>query len=288
MVGRVACPACGNPGSEAITPRGWSPSGYDYSRCGGCGLGRLTGGEGHPDASFYDDGYFLHGGARAGYSDYVGDEFWHRRTARSRLHRVARWVKPGGTLVDVGTAVGYLPCEARQLGYHVAGVEVSEWAANQTRQRAIRVEQDLADLSDLAGQVDAVTFFQVLEHMPDPAAALSKAVHLLRPGGVVVCETWDASSRTARLMGDRWQQLSPPSVLWLFDQHSARRMVEDAELLPLSWRHTPKVVSVATVLGQASGSDGHLVERLTRPLVTRIPIPYLFDDLVTFAARKPL
>lgn len=251
-------------------------------------MGRITPVPESGAVETYDEGYFVHGGARAGYSDYDADEGWHRRTARSRLDRVERWRSPGGgLLVDVGTATGYLPDEARKRGYDVAAVELSEWAAGQTRARGVRVEQSLEDLGDLYERVDVVTFFQVLEHMPDPAEALAVAAALLKPGGLLVCETWDLESWIARALGSHWHQLSPPSVLWLFTADSARDLVKGAGFDAVSWYATPKVVSLATIVGQALSWAGERMERASRPVTSRIGVPYLGDDLVTFVARRP-
>lgn len=240
------------------------------------------------DAAFYDGGYFVDGGARAGYANYEADERIHRGTARSRLKRVAAAGVTSGRLVDVGTAVGYLPDEARRMGFEPAAVEVSSWAGDRARARDLRVESSMTDLADLRRTIDAVTFFQVLEHMPDLRDALRQAFLLLRPGGVLVCETWDASSRTARWAGHRWQQLSPPSVLWLFDPSSMRRLLEELGFEVVSWRATPKAVSLATVLGQTVDPSKGGVNRVLGPVVSRTPVPYFLDDLVTFAARRPV
>ena len=57
---------------------------------------------------------------------------------------------------------------------------------------------------------------QVLEHLVDPLGALRAVHRSLRPEGHLRIETWDRSSLVARLLGARWQQVTPPSVLWLF------------------------------------------------------------------------
>ena len=142
-------------------------------------------------------------------------------------------------------------------------------------------------LDDEDSGFDAVTFFQVLEHMEDPQQVLARATELLRPGGVIVCETWDAASRTARLAGRSWQQLSPPSVLWLFTPDSMRRFVTAAGLETVSWRPSPKVVGAATVLGQSLSVESRTPARLTTGALARVGVPYVFDDLVTFVARRP-
>lgn len=63
---------------------------------------------------------------------------------------------------------------------------------------------------ELRSRADAVTFFQSLEHLTRPEETLRQAHELLRPGDMVVIETWDLDSRVACLFGHHWQQVTPP------------------------------------------------------------------------------
>jgi SAM-dependent methyltransferase len=286
------CALCGS--TDGTTLHTAEGTGYGYVRCAGCGTGRI---DPMPKPAvldeLYGEGYFVDGGPRGGYEDYEADAPLHRRTARRRL-RSLRGALPRHDhrprrLVDVGSGTGYVVAEAARAGWDVVAVERSGWAAERIRDRGVPVVADLAAAPFGPGTVDAVTFYQSLEHLPDPAAALEAAAGLLRPGGVVVCETWDLDSRTARAAGRLWHQFSPPSVLWLFDPASGARLVRRAGLEPVSWRLSPKVVSLASAAGHATArmpAPLRAAVRLARPLTTRMPLPYALDDLVTFVARR--
>lgn len=279
----VKCPACHTLGYTVLTPVRRDE--YRYLMCSACGLGRIDPmpGAGEP----YDRGYFVDGGGRAGYADYEADEVWHRRTARTRLKRIARAVGSGDgvRLLDIGTATGFLCDEAKRRNWDASAVELSDWAAARARARGVRVARDA---SAYAGEepFDAISFFQVLEHMPQPADALAEAYALLQPGGVVVCETWDVASRTARFAGRGWQQMSPPSVLWLFTRPGIEAWANRAGLEMRSWKVSPKVVSLATVAGQSLPDSGRL-GRTLRSVGTKVGLPYPLDDLITFVLVKP-
>lgn len=300
----IVCPACAG--------RRWSPwrsaDRASYLRCDVCGLARLDPFPTREDlAGVFDDGYFLAGGARGGYDAYDADSLTHRVNARHRLDRLDRLRGSGQpcdcpVIVDVGCASGYTLDVARERGWRAVGVEVSPAVAQRARARGHRVVANLDDLlvgaddpaagssggESLAGRVEAICFFQVLEHLPDPCGALAAARRLLRPGGVVVCETWDGDSRVARICGERWQQLSPPSVLWVLDRPSARALTARAGLHLTDWRPTSKLVSVGQVAGQ-------LGPRLPAPLAwtarvasrraSGFRLRYGLGDLVTFSAR---
>jgi len=286
------CPACGAGGTTVL--RGPDADGWGYLRCTGCGLGRVDPLPA-PDqlAAVYDREYFLDGGSRGGYQDYEADARVHRRTARRRLDRVEAHHRPTAgrpVLVDVGAATGHLAAVAAERGWDPVAVEPSAWAADQARARGVVVVPSLDDVPHGPGAVDVVTFFQSLEHVPDPVGDLARAAALLRPGGLVVSETWDLSSRTAQAAGAAWQQLTAPSVLWLLDPASGAALVRRAGLEPVSWRRSPKSVSLATVLGQLAPAGvpglGRVLQRAV-PVTSRVPVPYPLDDLVTFVARRP-
>lgn len=279
----MVCPFCLRVGHDELVPAGNRT--HHYEVCRGCGAGKVEPWPGDL-REHYDQGYFVGGGGRAGYQNYEADEQLHRRTARERLARVLRALGPDarpGSLVEVGSATGIGLDEATRAGWQAVGVETSAWAADRARQRGATVVDGLGEVPD--GPHDAVVFFQSLEHLPDPVAALHRAAQLLRPGGVVVCETWDARSRTARLAGSRWQQLSPPSVLWLFTEPAMRTACDYQGLDLVTWGRSSKHVSLATVAGQALAGTGP-AKALLDGKVGRLAIPYPLDDLVTFAAVR--
>lgn len=280
------CPFCGGTCLRTLSP---ASSDHTYRLCAACGAGHIDPMPADP-TGWYTRDYFVDGGARAGYLDYDADARWHRRTATLRLRRLEERLDLEATtprrLVDVGTATGHLLDVATDMGWSATGIETSRWAADRARARGHLVHDDLTAVPD--EPLGAVTFFQSLEHLPDPAAALRRAADLLAPGGVVLCETWDLGSRTARLAGNRWQQLSPPSVLWLFTRPAMDRLARQAGLQLVSWHRSPKLVSLATVLGQSiPATNRGTAARAARTVGQRVPIPYPLDDLVTTALVKP-
>ncbi|MBW8874371.1 MAG: methyltransferase domain-containing protein [Acidobacteria bacterium] len=105
------------------------------------------------------------------------------------LSRLVRWLRPGTTVLDVGTAGGAL---GRYLGRHrrcaVDGVERDLGAAALARphyRRLVVADLDRSGLASLfpAGSYDYVVCADVLEHLRQPVAALAAARGLLREGG---------------------------------------------------------------------------------------------------------
>lgn len=240
--------------------------------------------------AFYDQGYFA-GGGRSGYVDYLGDEERHRENARARIALARRFgAAPPGFWLDVGCAAGFTLDEARRAGFRVLGAEPSAWARGVARERFML--EVFADISEAqrarAGEIDVVSLFQVLEHVRDPAAALDAARICLRPGGILIVETWDRGSLVARVSGPYWQQITPPSVLWLFDGKSLARLLDRAGFGQRTLIRTAKRVSLRWALGLAAEKAPPILAPVLRGLgrsgLGRLGLSYRLGDLVSVVA----
>jgi SAM-dependent methyltransferase len=134
---------------------------------------------------------------------------------------------------------------------------------------------------------DAVTLWDVLEHLPDPHAAVAEVARLLRPGGRLVLTTGDVGSLAARLSGSRWHLYTIPEHLFFFSRRSLRLLLAAHGLRVESERAESAVYTL-----------GYLVERLRKTLLGRaarqrgawpgaqLPIPLNLLDIVTVQAVR--
>lgn len=146
---------------------------------------------------------------------------------RARCLQVARLL-PGGSLLDVGSGTGVFLNEMRRYGsWQLSGVELSQHAAEYARRKF--------DLQVFSGQVEdapwppgafnVVTLWDVLEHLPNPRAALSRVRALLAQDGYLVFSVPNASSIDARLFGRYWIGLDAPRHMSVFNLHILRRLL---------------------------------------------------------------
>jgi SAM-dependent methyltransferase len=140
----------------------------------------------------------------------VGDKVLRRTRAAlaDRLHRIL----PPGPVLDVGAGDGTLVDAFVRQGREVVGLEPHASGPH------IRN----AEVEEVDGNWSAVIFWHSLEHLRQPARALSHAAALLSPGGTLVVAVPNATSLQARVFGDRWLaldlprhlvHLSPPALL---------------------------------------------------------------------------
>jgi hypothetical protein len=90
---------------------------------------------------------------------------------------------------------------------------------------------------------DAVTLWDVIEHVPDPLDTMRRVVDLLRPGGVVGLITPNLDglfSRSSYRIGRRiqhWPAVSPPAHLFQFSTQSLTTLLDRARLRIVELRH---------------------------------------------------
>jgi SAM-dependent methyltransferase len=149
------------------------------------------------------------------------------------LARRIRWDCPPwrgrGRYLDVGCGSGSALGVAQALGWQVAGVEVDEAAARKARRFSPRVHVgDLLSAPFAAGEFDLVTSFHVLEHVPDPVAAVRRMLEWLDGGGLLILEVPNAGGLGARLFGRAWSGLELPRHLSHFTPTTLERVVTRA------------------------------------------------------------
>ena len=131
--------------------------------------------------------------------------------AAQRIERLARLAgrEPRTLrLLDVGCSSGAFLEAARTLQVPARGVEPAPAAAAGARAKGLDVVTGTLDQAAFEpGSFDAVTLFEVIEHLQDPLSLAHDVFRVLRPGGVWLVGTANAASWTAALMGARWQYL---------------------------------------------------------------------------------
>lgn len=283
-----ACPCCAHARHEPL----FTVKGHAYVKCVVCGGAWLDPLPADEPTELYGEGYFQGGEDRGGYVDYDADAGLHRRNAAARLRFLAAALPTArpADAIDVGCASGYVLDVYRDAGLRAHGVDVSPWARRRAGERGHDAHPCLAQALSASPALRLVSFFQVLEHLPDPDAAVAQAAAALPPGGVLAVETWDRSSRIATLSGAKWQQANPPSVLHLFTRTGMEKLAERHGLRLERLAATSKLVTPSLAVGVVAHRLGRLGGPLLRGVqatgLGRLAVPYKLGDLVTMVAVK--
>ncbi len=210
------CPVCSGSGTKwACLAGDWT-----YLRCRDCGHVFLT-----PCptpgalASYYSHSYW--------YSEEALAVSVHRRY----LKLVDQFAPAGSTgalsVLEHGANTGPLLAALRERGWQCAGTELGDRFRATARARGLDVRASLADWA--GARFDLVVAFHVLEHLHQPIAELRTLLSMLRPTGVLLLKTPNASCIPARVFPAEWEWTSPPAHLHLFTPVSLQMAIEQAE-----------------------------------------------------------
>lgn len=148
---------------------------------------------------------------------------------RLKLAWVARDLPRGSRLLDAGANFGHF-LKVAQERYDATGIDLSPTAVRWSRER-LGVRNHVGsvyDVTEPAGSYDAVTLWDVIEHLEDPLRALQRLRELLRPGGFLFLSTPDSGSPVARLLGRQWHYLDPLQHITVFSRRNLQEALEAA------------------------------------------------------------
>ncbi len=168
------------------------------------------------------------------------------REKRSLLDEAG--VRPGGRTLDVGCSTGAWLEVARDAGWQPIGIEIGDAFAQVARGRGF--EAHTGTLAEVAPGLEPhsfalITFWDVLEHLPEPRAALEQAAGLLAPGGAIALTFPNVAGlypqATLRLLARRtgiWEYPEVPAHLYDFSPSTAAGLLGRAGLEPTAVRTT--------------------------------------------------
>lgn len=222
-------------------------------------------------------------------------------------------VPEDGIVIEVGAGAGAV---SRRIATHLAPVQVvgydpSEGFVAEARTRAQGIGNlrfaaaDGAALPDADGGVDAVIMHTVLTHVTDPAALLSEAVRVLRPGGtLVICDADFSKATLASFANDPLDMCARAFVAgFVTDPHlvgKLRPLVRAAGLTLESFDLTSRVVTTpqqmlpwVDVTTKAMVERGEIGAGLAEALIAEhdrraeAGTLYGYQCFATAVARKP-
>ncbi len=230
----------------------------------------------------------------AAYEEVVDERYAEERegrvhTFRRALRELEEYAAPG-RLLDVGAHLGVFIEVARAAGWEAEGIEPSRWAVAEARARGIPITCGaLAEFDAAPGTFDAVTMWDVIEHLPDPLAELRRAHELLRPRGTIAISTMDVEAPIARLLGRRWPWYMEMHLIY-FSRRTLARMVETAGFEVLNVRRHRRIVRLAYLVSRLEKRAPWLQRSLETVLASTGLGSHLvavdLGDIITMFGRK--
>lgn len=196
---------------------------------------------------------------RAYYDDFAG---WYERERHLPYHRmlddleveiVERYAR-GKQVLEVGCGTGLILHRVHAFARDAQGIDLSGGMLEKAAERGLNVAQASAtELPIATDSVDVAYSFKVLAHIPDIAGAMREMSRVVRPGGYVIAEFYNARS-LRRLV----KAVKPPTavseqthdehVYTRYDDANAIRSYLPDELEWIATRGIRVITPVAAVL----------------------------------------
>jgi len=235
------CPVCGTPPERGLFVK----DGFRHVKCSTCGLIYVS----------------------LVLKDEVMDKYWREELAWSGVLTSSPQMEldrlkfkygldlvadrlDGRRLLDVGSGPGGFVRLADELDWDATALELNETSSRQLAAEGYKVIVKHLELSDLGSEgFDLISFWEVLEHLKNPAEVLASAKRLLAPGGLILIMVPNAGSLVTRLLHEKSNTFGGHSHLNHFNAESLTLLCQNAGL---------QILEIETVITELGTINNHL------------------------------
>jgi glycosyltransferase involved in cell wall biosynthesis/2-polyprenyl-3-methyl-5-hydroxy-6-metoxy-1,4-benzoquinol methylase len=205
------------------------------------------------------------------------------------LRTLLKYSLPPSRILELGSAHGGFVALMRWAGFDATGLDLSPWLSEFARATFdVPMLVGPVESQDIAAaSLDAVVLMDVLEHLGDPAATLSRSLGLLKPGGIIFLQT--PQYREGKSLQEMEQEndpflsmLKPDQHLYLFSKSSLTLLFRRLGMAYVSFE--PAIFGfydMAVVAGRnalSSFSDEEAATRLESRASSRLALALLDLD----------
>ncbi len=120
------------------------------------------------------------------YAGYRADHVFEQGIRTLLDAEIVPRLPPRARILDVGCGAGDFMAAAKERGLDPTGIDVSEGAARLCRDKGLKASSGDFLKDELGTDFDAVTMWDVVEHLRDPGAFFERTRGLLRSGGLFI------------------------------------------------------------------------------------------------------
>lgn len=265
---------------------------FQIVRCSSC---KLMAVENVPQdlGPYYSEGYFTGDVTLDGYMDYDLDKEVSKQTYINYLDVINKYLKNKNNpnMLEVGCATGFFMNLAKQRGWQVEGIDISEYAVQKTKGKGMVASVGTLETYVTDKKFDVIVAQDVIEHVKDPVADIKKSSDLLTGNGLLVFTTPDAGSLWARVWGKRWHAFVPPQHLFYFSVKNLSSILEKNGFKVEYVSHHGKWFAVPYIIRllyswTGLGIFSKLAKWSSESFLKKISLPINVRDTIFLIARK--
>ena len=267
----MACPFCKKVEyTGTVYPlHGFNGKEFRYVKCRGCRLVYLTP---MPDESDYEAMYPPSYQSNEADTSILADQYRKMPGLRFsygyQYDLIRKFTGPGALILDYGCGTGHFIANAMQNGFKCAGAEFNpDYVAILKKGISGASFYLIGDLLEQKSgqQFDVIRLSNVLEHLADPVAVITRLKTYLRPGGLLLVEgPVEANFSLARnfrcfyfrikkLIKGKWLLPDPPYHIFFSDRKNQQQFFADCGLKQVHFEVKEDAWPFPPTLAQAKG-----------------------------------
>lgn len=226
------------------------------------------------------------------YRDYAAEKEMTQKNFQLRYKTLQRHMDKNRhkSLFEIGCAYGFFLDLVRDDFETVAGIDVTDEGIRYGREElGLNVQRgDFLDY-EVKERIDVACMWDTIEHLRSPHLYLEKVSQNMDSGGVVAITTGDIASIPAKLRGDKWRLIHPPTHAHYFSQATMSRMLGNYGFKVEYHRHCGfyrSTESMAYSILVLRKQRPALFEKLKKTGLLKFDIYLNFYDIMYTIARK--
>jgi len=203
---------------------------WDFVKCDNCGLVFACP---LPTSIQLEDFYNKHKQpTRERIETYLRGRASREKRNRRKLRCLEKIQGYKGRLLDIGCGLGLFAKDASERGWKAQGIDLDkdliEYGKKAFHVDLTHTRLDEAKFPD--GYFDAITMFNLLDHIDEPLTFLKEVERVLKPGGVIYLNLHDAGGWKAKKFKENWSAYCPPGHLYYYDLGTLEAMLHKVGL----------------------------------------------------------
>lgn len=184
--------------------------------------------------------------------------------------------------LDIGCAGGAFPKVIKDLGFEVIGLEPSIYLSRHARETyGLEVHSStLEEFAKNGRKFDVISLWDVLEHLPNPRAALGEINLMLHSEGILILNLPMIDTFPARIMGLRWPFYLNVHIYY-FTLKTIAKLLDDTGFEVSGVSRYWQTLSLGYVLNRAGIKLPRTIEDMLR-----IPFRYYLGQRTIIARKK--
>lgn len=223
----------------------------------------------------------------------------------SQVNKIKKYLNPASEVLDVGCGGGLFLQLLKKIGFRVSGVEVELYRREYCKQNGLSVfNKDITNndfIKNYNQSFDAVTLWDVIEHVNYPSSQLKAAYDLLKKGGYIFIDTPAKDSFYHRFGSFLYSKTRGRFNFFLdimYSDHmfghkqifSTQEMKEELETVGFEIKEISKFheLSFPYEFYLKKLLKSNFLAKLTKPIISLLLIIFPIKNKMIVVAKKPL